>query len=156
MPRRTMTVVTENTTNTLLTAAIKELLSEEAWNELEEILRERQISLEVITRLALRNMSQRGRHYKIGDRLRFGKYNREPLEDIIRADPDYITWCLDNMKGFTMSYEALDLMDVMLGRSPEHSISDPQDGSEDAGCEGEVLESSEETKSRVGYHWSQK
>lgn len=36
------------------------------------------------------------RNYKWGDEFTFGKYRGEAVDDIIRRDPDYVSWGLNN------------------------------------------------------------
>jgi hypothetical protein len=75
-----------------------------------ELLALRQLSMDDLVRLAVRNMMRSAHAYALKDPFRFGKYYGEPLETIIKADPSYIDWCLCNMDGFTISEEALELL----------------------------------------------
>jgi hypothetical protein len=38
--------------------------------------------------------------------LSFGKYEGQTIKDVIRVDPDYILWCIDNIEWFELDEEA--------------------------------------------------
>ena len=42
-------------------------------------------------------------YYDNTRRLMFGKYQGEPVWDIIKKDPQYISWCTDNIDNFKLS-----------------------------------------------------
>jgi hypothetical protein len=59
--------------------------------------------------------------YKLEDKITFGKYSERDLpkamtiEEIIDQDPEYLVWCLDNVSGFDLHFEAMEtLMDVTM------------------------------------------
>lgn len=65
-----------------------------------------------------------GEHeYGLYDRLNFGKYKKETVQgraigktikQIIRDDPDYLLWLLDNVAGFSLDDEAEAALDAEL------------------------------------------
>jgi hypothetical protein len=38
--------------------------------------------------------------------LGFGKYKGQTIKDVIRVDPDYILWCVDNIEWFELDEES--------------------------------------------------
>lgn len=47
--------------------------------------------------------------FGLKDNLTFGKYKGERVEDVIKDNKAYISWCLDNVQFFKLSEEALAL-----------------------------------------------
>lgn len=46
--------------------------------------------------------------YGLYNRIDFGTRHRdEYVKDVIAEDPDYIAWCLDNIKNFRLTEEAM-------------------------------------------------
>ena len=43
--------------------------------------------------------------YGLYNRLKFGKYKGEYVQDVIEKDPDYLLWCLDNIDWFKLTKE---------------------------------------------------
>lgn len=52
--------------------------------------------------------------YKLTDALKFGKHKGKLVADVIDAHPDYITWCMESVTGFTLDEEAMDAWDAAL------------------------------------------
>lgn len=77
------------------------------------ILAERGSNLEEWLRLQMKTLVKHSRLYNIDDPISFGKYDGETIRTIIKADPDYITWCLRTVAGFTISPAALELLSDM-------------------------------------------
>jgi hypothetical protein len=46
--------------------------------------------------------------YGLNDRISFGKYEHDTIEEILDKDPDYIEWALDQIEGFSLDEEALE------------------------------------------------
>jgi len=40
-------------------------------------------------------------------KINFGKYNGMNALEVARIDPQYIKWCMDNVKGFRESYQMI-------------------------------------------------
>lgn len=57
------------------------------------------------------------RPYSLTDTLRFGRFQGSRLEVVIRAEPDYITWCLTNLENFTMTPPAQALWSALTKSS---------------------------------------
>jgi len=79
----------------------------------ETILAERGTSMEQWLKLQMKTLIKHSRLYGLRDKISFGKYDEEFIEDIIRADPSYIAWCLRTVAGFTLTIEALELLSEM-------------------------------------------
>ena len=43
-----------------------------------------------------------------GDTLYFGKYKGSRIDDILETDPEYLAWCVENVKGFCLDDEIVD------------------------------------------------
>lgn len=46
----------------------------------------------------------------LSSKMYFGKYKGETIEDIIENDPQYVDWCLENVKHFSLNDEAEELL----------------------------------------------
>lgn len=46
-------------------------------------------------------------YYDNSRRLMFDKYQGEPVWDIIKKDPEYISWCNDNIDNFKLTYKEI-------------------------------------------------
>lgn len=49
--------------------------------------------------------------YGLNDRLTFGKHKDKLVKMIIRNDPEYILWCLENIDGFELDVDAEDALE---------------------------------------------
>jgi hypothetical protein len=79
----------------------------------EQILRERGTTIEAFLTFQLRGLTRKAKVYHLREQLTFGKYEGEFLEDIIRTEPGYITWCLRNLVNFVIDPIALELLSQM-------------------------------------------
>lgn len=61
------------------------------------------------------------RPYGLVDPLRFGKYEGIPFGDVIKGDPKYVLWCIDNLEKFSMTPDAVGLLQIMLGDAMEEA-----------------------------------
>lgn len=52
--------------------------------------------------------------YLMQDKLDFGKYKDEHVEEVIVDDPKYIAWCIDEIDGFELDEEAMQLLETSL------------------------------------------
>ena len=53
--------------------------------------------------------------YNFNDELRFGKYKGKLVSEVLKEDPSYIRWALDNVSHFAVSLEVeiyLDQLDL--------------------------------------------
>ena len=78
-----------------------------------EILAERGTTMEQWLKLQLKSLIKHRRVYNIREKLTFGKYEGEIVEDVIRADPSYMSWCLRTIAGFALSFDGLELLSTM-------------------------------------------
>ena len=87
-------------------------------NELEPLLKDKNLTLDETVRLYLRSLVTRSKKNAAmapGDDFTFGKYKDEELTVVIRAEPDYVVWCQNNLENFHLTPEAQALLDEMLG-----------------------------------------
>ena len=56
--------------------------------------------------------------YERGDRLRFGKYKDEFIEDVIIEEPEYIQWCVENLDNFLLSNDLYKALQKNMEYSP--------------------------------------
>lgn len=83
----------------------------EMLNDVSQLLRSRDAHIDDFMRLAIRNMLRGVNHYGLRDTLKFGKYFGEPVEAVIRTDPSYIAWAQRKMEGFSLSEDALAVLE---------------------------------------------
>lgn len=84
------------------------------FKKLEDMAKRRKLEIDDFIRISLRTVSRRTKFFDIGDKLNFGKYEDEPIETIIRADPTYIVWLARNIEGFLISDKAEELLIEIL------------------------------------------
>jgi hypothetical protein len=46
--------------------------------------------------------------YQLHSVLKFGQYKGESINEVIKTDPEYIVWCLKNLKHFMISPEVIE------------------------------------------------
>lgn len=63
----------------------------------------------------------------LGSKLNFGKYKGETVELVLRLDPTYLDWCLDNVDGFAERMDD-ELMDDVRLAADEERQRDSRDG----------------------------
>lgn len=82
-----------------------------------ELCAQRGLELDDVVRLYLRSLitvSKSARALGLDDPMPFGKYRDERLEVIIRSDPRYIKWMIDQAgERFKMTPEALLLLEMI-------------------------------------------
>jgi len=52
--------------------------------------------------------------WMVNDVLTFGKHSGEALDEVIVEDPEYIAWCVDEVEGFELDVEAMNLLEASL------------------------------------------
>ncbi len=52
--------------------------------------------------------------WMVNDVLSFGKHKGETLDEVIVEDPKYIAWCTDEIDGFELDEEAMQLLEASL------------------------------------------
>jgi len=55
-----------------------------------------------------------GELYVVGDTLTFGKHKNEDIDEVIVDDPTYVEWCLDEIDGFELDEELVQLLATSL------------------------------------------
>jgi hypothetical protein len=104
---------------------ISAVVSKELHNDLYLFLRERGLTLTDFVRMAFKQSMRGYKVYGPDDILRFGKYNGEKLEYVIRMAPDYILWCRENMPNFRITDEAEQLFIALTEESMEEPLEPP-------------------------------
>jgi hypothetical protein len=66
----------------------------------------RELSLHEVTRLALITALNKGNYYALDDKLTFGRYHGETMETVIRMDPGYVIWAIQNTERVVLSVAA--------------------------------------------------
>lgn len=90
------------------------VLSESLYEKLTSFAASRGIDLESLIRVATTNVMRASRYYDLDTILVFGKYSGETLETIVRLDPKYVAWAMENITGLCISENAQTLLDHML------------------------------------------
>lgn len=78
-----------------------------------DTLEGRGTSLDDWFRLKLKGLVRKPTYYELVDRYTFGKFKGEILEDVIRAEPTYVVWCIREVEGFCLAPAALELLQDM-------------------------------------------
>lgn len=76
-------------------------------------LARRGTTLDAFIRMKLKILIAGTKFYGLNDTYTFGKCRGERVEDVIRADPEYVAWCLREVDGFGLDPEALELLQDM-------------------------------------------
>ena len=50
------------------------------------------------------------RPYRLDDEISFGKYKDDTILEIIKTDPSYLGWALENVEGFELDAEAFEAL----------------------------------------------
>lgn len=64
--------------------------------EVTKLFKERGTSVETFIRLQLKAMTCDKTILRLEDKMNFGKYYGEPVEDVVRTNPGYVSWILAN------------------------------------------------------------
>ena len=81
--------------------------------EFEDLCRNRGLEQEQMFRVMVRSFCRRKVTFDLHEELNFGKYNGLRLEEVIRADPQYINWLLEASSWFRISAAAERLLVAM-------------------------------------------
>lgn len=65
-------------------------------------------------RMSIRSYISMRPIYDLQDELLIGKFKGTPLEDVIRIQPTYISWMLENVQGFRITGQACNLLAEIL------------------------------------------
>ena len=96
------------------TAKLQLVLDKELVAAVKEILKPRKLSINEVCSLYLRALVSSNKRlipYALTDKMRFGKYEGELLEVIIRAEPKYVYWLIANSDNFKLQPEAHELLE---------------------------------------------
>lgn len=91
-------------------------------DDIAPLLADRGLNLNEVIRLYLRSMvttAKRGRALGVNDEFQFGKYKDEEVGVIIRAEPTYIQWCLENIETFHLDPDALILLEAIVDEAED-------------------------------------
>src|SRR4051812_22558057 len=97
------------------------------YDQAEKTLMGRGLSVENFIRVSLRGALQRNGYVPLRAELTFGKYRGETLETIIRADPEYIRWMLNNSKTFITDEAAIELLEMIVNPKKESKRKNSKD-----------------------------
>lgn len=67
-----------------------------------------------LVRISLTRMLRANKYHDLDTPLGFGKYAGERMEAIVRLDPGYVRWALDNIEGLVVGDGVIELLDSML------------------------------------------
>lgn len=74
----------------------------------------RGLTVQAVIRVATTTMMKANRFYDLDTRIAFGKYVGEPMETIIRLDPEYVRWAMENISGLGLTVACQNLLSDML------------------------------------------
>lgn len=74
----------------------------------------RGIDIESFIRVATTSVMRANRYYDLDTVLCFGKFSGERMETVIRIDPGYVSWAVENITGLCLSDNAQNLLDHMI------------------------------------------
>jgi hypothetical protein len=107
-------------------------------DELQAQLQERGASLQRYLRLHLISLRNKANIvYSLGSVIQFGKYRGVQVEEIIRCDPDYVSWLLGNVVKFSLAEDATTLLDDMMKDTRNPEAMQIADGLEELGLHAE-------------------
>lgn len=95
------------------TRTLKVKIPEDLARDLDHILGEQKLTLDEVATIYLRamvNTSKSRRTLGLDDVVQFGRHKGTPLGLLIRAEPDYVQYCLANVRSFSISPEAMELL----------------------------------------------
>lgn len=96
---------------------IKVRLDQELFKEVSTVLHERGITVDDLVITLLRGCVGADKKYKpvdLHDDMPIGKFKGTRVETLIRADPDYVNYCHQNVPGFALRRRALNLLNELL------------------------------------------
>jgi hypothetical protein len=54
--------------------------------------------------------------YKLTNKIQFGKYKGDTIAEILAKVPQYIEWCLDEVKGFSLDDKAYEVYEEAIDK----------------------------------------
>jgi hypothetical protein len=90
-------------------------LPDEVGADMEKFCVERNVSISDLIRVSIRQVGRHPLRYELDTKLKFGKYNGETIETIIKIDPEYILWAASTIDGFKLSEKCGQLIEFLLG-----------------------------------------
>jgi len=88
-------------------------LSHDLFLQLQKIAVNRQIDLDDLLRIAVKNILLRSKLVELHTKLPFGKYEGETFENVAKADCRYARWMLTNVENLEFTPECLVLVEAM-------------------------------------------
>lgn len=80
--------------------------------QVQQMMKDRGTTIETFVRLQLRAMTVSNSMLTLHDKMNFGKYSREPVEDVVRANPDYIRWIVNQSATKECKFDA-DVLELL-------------------------------------------
>ena len=88
-------------------------------NDINAVLSQRGTDIETYIRLQLRAFRHAGKILGLSDRLNFGKFSGELVEDVCRAEPGYIEWIVANSSSARFHDDVLKLLEDLRENTQE-------------------------------------
>lgn len=88
-------------------------------NDINAVLSQRGTNIETYIRLQLRAFRHAGKILGLSDRLNFGKFSGELVEDVCRAEPGYLEWIIANSSSARFHEDVLKLLEDLRDKSIE-------------------------------------
>jgi hypothetical protein len=88
-------------------------------DDINAVLSQRGTDIETYIRLQLRAFRHAGKILSLSDRLNFGKFSGELVEDVCRAEPGYIEWIVANSSSARFHEDVLKLLEDLRDKSIE-------------------------------------
>lgn len=82
--------------------------------QVEEKLEQKGSSVEDLIRTSMRRYVRMPDVFHLKTKMSFGQYKDELIETLVRLEPRYILWCMQNIHGFQLGEDARDLLDSLL------------------------------------------
>jgi hypothetical protein len=88
-------------------------------DDINAVLEQRGTNIETYIRLQLRAFRHAGKILGLNDRLNFGKFSGELVEDVCRAEPGYVEWLIANSTSARFHQDVLSLLEELREKAEE-------------------------------------
>lgn len=92
------------------TTSIRIKLPSGVGDRLDALAKKRGTTADVIVRMSLMSTLSQQKVVEIDSVLQFGKYTGQLMADVVKADPGYVRWCVDNLNHVEFSDEVRDAL----------------------------------------------
>lgn len=94
-------------------------------DDINAVLEQRGTNIETYIRLQLRAFRHAGKILGLRDRLNFGKFSGELVEDVCRAEPGYVEWLIANSTSARFHQDVLDILEELRENAEEVPVEIP-------------------------------